>query len=169
MRRTGFLPEFLWKLWWLWVGLMSGIASLVLYIIGLVKDLGTPGLPFWLSGYVCLVVAAGMVVYGLRREIAALKETLGLTDERRREAQGQLAGLSAGQRDALRQLLVKHRASGGHVRINFPGVDFVDLARVTTFLDHDRGTDCWSIHPVWRGVLGELFFAKGSSKPLSPP
>jgi hypothetical protein len=62
------------RIGWIWVGLMTGAASLILTIVGLSKDLATPGLLFWLSGFFCLMVAAFSVWLKMFHEVRELRQ-----------------------------------------------------------------------------------------------
>ena len=65
-----------WNLWRFWLGLMTGFASLVLGVIGLINELGSPALQFWIPAFVCLVVGACLLQAETRRKFKDLEKRL---------------------------------------------------------------------------------------------
>jgi hypothetical protein len=154
--------------WLIWLGLMSGIASVILTFAVAVPETSGKAIGAWIASYVCLIVAALALLHKMHTRLREL-EVGGLTEERRRLAQEHLRRLTDGDREALRALLVEHRLTGDQVRERFSDRSDVDLTRInerTPFLALERVfrdigtvTDSWSIRSEWQGVLTSLLVA----------
>ena len=150
------------EFWDVWVGVSSGLASLVLAYIGAVLDTPGKAIGCWVAGYVCLGISTFIV---LRRMHLRLKELEagGITLELRRAAHEKLKLLTPAEIRGVRSVLVGVRLTGDQLRNELPGIDLVSINNRSSFLvvekvlvDIGHFTDSWSVHPDWKAPLVSL-------------
>ncbi len=159
--------QFFKNLWWLWLVLMSGIASIILGAIPAFGETPLRAVGFWLASYACLIVAGFVLWFKEYLQVKALAEKLekqerALTADRSERAKERLASLTGKERNALNQLFIEGRMHGDRVRALLPGVDFVQMNHATPFLNHDAVSDFWVVHQDWQEVLRRLLSEEGS-------
>jgi hypothetical protein len=147
-----------------WVALVSGIASVVLSAVYAVPETPTKVIGFWLSSYLCLIVAAVSLLYKMRQRVQAaekvaaeLQQPEALMEQRRQKGRELLSKADELTMRFLRDVLVEGGMSNDQVAKRYPGLKLYGTEPLDIVLSERGGV--WVVDPTWVVVFSELLFA----------